>query len=92
VNARTFQGVKDRSGIDTGVTAGALPDSRLHMVAFGMPATSEFRSCRLSANGRTYPKLARIVRALCAVAGRCRLPLAAAVALTVAANSAQAVR
>jgi hypothetical protein len=48
VNARTFQGVKDRSGIDIGVTAGALPDSRLHVVAFGMPTTSEFQSCRLS--------------------------------------------
>ena len=43
-------------------------------------------------SGRTYPKLARIVRALCAVAGRCRLPLVAAVAVTVAVNSAQAVR
>jgi hypothetical protein len=49
VNARPFQGVKDRSGIDIGVTAGALPDSRLHVVAFGMPTTSEFQSCRLSA-------------------------------------------
>ena len=65
MNARTFQGVKDRSGIDIGVTAGALPDSRLHVVAFGMPTTSEFRSCRLSAfQAGHIPKLARIVRAL----------------------------
>ena len=38
----------------------------------------------LPLSGRTYPKLARIVRALCAVAGRCWQPLAAAVAVTVA--------
>jgi len=31
-------------------------------------------------SGRTYPELARIVRALCAVAGRCWQPVAAAVA------------
>jgi hypothetical protein len=35
-------------------------------------------------SGRTYRKLARIVRALRAVAGRCCLPLGAAVAVTVA--------
>jgi hypothetical protein len=40
---------------------------------------------RSSANeGRTYPQLARIVRALCAIAGRCWWPVAAAVAVTVA--------
>jgi hypothetical protein len=36
--------------------------------------------------GRTYPKLAGIVRALCAVTGRCRLPVVAVVAVTVAVN------
>ena len=41
--------------------------------------------------GRTYPQLARILRALCAVADRCRLPLVAAVAVTVAVNPAQAI-
>jgi RimJ/RimL family protein N-acetyltransferase len=35
-------------------------------------------------SGRTYPQLARIVRVSCAVAGRCCLPLDAAVAVTVA--------
>ena len=35
-------------------------------------------------SGRTYPQLARIVRELCAVAGRCCKRLAAAVAVTVA--------
>jgi hypothetical protein len=35
-------------------------------------------------SGRTYPQLARIVRVLCAVAGRCCQPLGAAVAVTVA--------
>ena len=35
-------------------------------------------------SGRTCPKLARILRALCAVAGRCCLPLVAAVAVIVA--------
>ena len=39
-------------------------------------------------SGRTYPKLARIVRALCAAAGRCRLPLVAAISV----NSVQSVR
>ena len=38
-------------------------------------------------SGRTYPQLARIVRVLCAVAGRCCSRLAAAVAV----NSAQAI-
>jgi hypothetical protein len=46
------------------------------------------RTVRFS--GRTYPKLRRIVRVLCAVAGRWRLPLVAAVAVTVAVNPAQA--
>ena len=36
--------------------------------------------------------LARIVRVLCAVAGRCRSPVVAAVAVTVAVSSAQVVR
>jgi hypothetical protein len=40
------------------------------------------RAFRPSANGRTYSKLARIVRELCAVAGRCREPVAAAVAVS----------
>jgi hypothetical protein len=35
-------------------------------------------------SGRTYPQLARIVRELCAVAGRCCLPVVAAVAVIVA--------
>jgi hypothetical protein len=35
-------------------------------------------------SGRTYPQLAQIVRALCAVAGRCWLSQVAAVAVTVA--------
>ncbi|HZI73242.1 MAG TPA: hypothetical protein VFD73_04300, partial [Gemmatimonadales bacterium] len=35
-------------------------------------------------SGRTYPQLARIVRALCAVPGRWCLPVVAAVAVTVA--------
>jgi len=35
-------------------------------------------------SGRTYPKVARIVRELCAVAGRCCQPVVAAVAITVA--------
>ena len=47
-------------------------------------------AARPSVSGRTYPKLRRIVRVLCAVAGRCRLPLVAAVAVTVAVNPAQA--
>ncbi len=38
-------------------------------------------------SGRTYPQLARIVRVLCAVAGRCCLPLVAAVAVTVGVRS-----
>jgi len=41
-------------------------------------------------SGWTYPKLRRIVRVLCAVAGRWRLLLVAAVAVTVAVNPAQA--
>jgi hypothetical protein len=32
-------------------------------------------------SGRTYPRLPRIVRVLCAVAGRCCQPLAAVIAL-----------
>ena len=43
-------------------------------------------------SGRKYPQLAPIVRALCAVAGRCWSPVAAAVAVTVAVSSAQVVR
>jgi hypothetical protein len=35
-------------------------------------------------SGRTYPQLAQIVRASCAVAGRCWLSQVAAVAVTVA--------
>jgi hypothetical protein len=35
-------------------------------------------------SGRTYPRLAQIVRALCAVAGRCWLSEVAVVAVTVA--------
>ena len=35
-------------------------------------------------SGRTYPQLARIVRGLCAAAGRCSSPLVVAVAVTVA--------
>jgi len=38
----------------------------------------------LRAESGTYPELARIVRVLCAVAGRCCQPLAAAVAVAVA--------
>jgi len=37
------------------------------------------------------PQLLRILRVLCAVAGRCRLPLVAAVAVTIAVNSAETV-
>jgi hypothetical protein len=40
-------------------------------------------------SGRTYPQLARIVRALCAVAGRWCLPRVAAVAVTVAVSPGQ---
>src|SRR6266487_4286860 len=43
-------------------------------------------------SGRTYPKLRRIVRVFWAVTDRCRLPLVAAVAVTVAVSSAQVVR
>ena len=39
-----------------------------------------FSTVRFS--GRTYPKLARILRELCAVAGRCCLPLVATVAVS----------
>ncbi len=48
------------------------------------------RQSRLTSflTGRTYPKLLPIVRVFCAVAGRCRLPMVAAVAVTVAVNSA----
>jgi len=35
-------------------------------------------------SGRTYPQLARIVRVLCTVGGRCCLPLVAAVAVSLA--------
>jgi hypothetical protein len=40
-------------------------------------------------SGRTYSKLPGIVRALCAVVGRCRLPVVAAVAVTVAVNQVE---
>ena len=49
--------------------------------------------CRLTPtvrfSGRTYAQLARIVRALRAVAGRCWLPLVAAVAVTVAVSASR---
>ena len=51
-------------------------------------ARSSFRHARRSAtfrfSGRAFPKLARIVRELRAVAGHCRKQLAAFVAVTVA--------
>src|SRR5215468_6959355 len=43
-------------------------------------------------SGRAYPQLARIVRVLCAVTGRCCQRLAAAVAVTVAVRWATLLR
>jgi len=62
-----------------GASRGHAPEVRRSSSRWARRRRTTFRF-----SGRTYPQLARIVRELCAVGGRCCQRLAAAVAVTVA--------
>ena len=64
--------------------SGAFQGHALVVRRPGSPVDRRALRTTVRFSGRTYPLLARILRASCAVAGRCCLPLAAAVAVTVA--------
>ena len=65
--------------------SGAFQGHALVVRRPGSPVDRRALRTTVRFSGRTYPLLARILRASCAVAGRCCLPLAAAVAVTVVA-------
>jgi hypothetical protein len=71
------------------VLAGGCQGTLLYFAAVLHLPRQQRRSARCSRaefrfSGRTYPQLARIVRALCAITGGCCEPVATAVAVTVA--------